>query len=182
MIGRIRVVGAQRIDTALVRKLLVSRPGRRYSQEELFQSQRNLYESDLFRFATVNIDSAAYHPGDDSVPLLVQVNEGKRRRIRGGLGYATNDCFRGSLGWTSRDFLGGAEGSAGGAAPMAPGIASGGGGGAVGGGLSWAGREREAHAARSSAARETRTVFIRRGSNAGMLRRPAREWTWRHVG
>jgi outer membrane protein insertion porin family len=106
-IGRIRVIGAQRVDTSLVRKLLVSRPGRRYSQDELFQSQRNLYESDLFRFATVNIDSAAYHPGDDSVPLLVQVNEGKRRRIRGGLGYATNDCFRGSLGWTSRNFLGG---------------------------------------------------------------------------
>jgi outer membrane protein assembly factor BamA len=35
------------------------------------------------------------------------VNEGKRRRIRGGLGYATNDCFRASLGWTRRNFLGG---------------------------------------------------------------------------
>ena len=41
---------------------LVARPGRRYSQDELFQSQRNLYESDLFRFASVNIDSAAYQP------------------------------------------------------------------------------------------------------------------------
>ena len=106
-IGRIRVVGAQRIDTSLVRRLLVARPGRRYSQDELFQSQRNLYESDLFRFASVNIDSAAFQPGSDSVPLLVQVNEGKFRRIRGALGYATNDCFRGSLGWTSRNFLGG---------------------------------------------------------------------------
>jgi len=107
VIGRITVVGAMRVDSSLVRKLLVARPGRRYSQEELFQSQRNLYESDLFRFASVNIDSAAFQPDADSVPLLVQVNEGKRRRIRGGLGYATNDCFRGSLGWTSRDFLGG---------------------------------------------------------------------------
>jgi outer membrane protein assembly complex protein YaeT len=107
VIGRIRVVGAQRVDTSLVRRLLVARPGRRYSQDELFQSQRNLYESDLFRFASVNIDSAAFQPGTDSVPLLVQVNEGKFRRIRGGLGYATNDCFRGSLGWTSRNFLGG---------------------------------------------------------------------------
>jgi outer membrane protein assembly complex protein YaeT len=107
VVGQIRVIGAQRVDTSLVRKLLVARPGRRYSQEELFQSQRNLYESDLFRFATVNIDSAVYRPGNDSVPLVVQVNEGKRRRIRGGLGYATNDCFRGSLGWTSRNFLGG---------------------------------------------------------------------------
>ncbi|HJR18005.1 MAG TPA: BamA/TamA family outer membrane protein [Gemmatimonadales bacterium] len=107
VIGGITVVGADRIDTSLVRKLLVARPGRRYSLEELFQSQRNLYESDLFRFASVNIDSAKFQPNADSVPLLVQVNEGKRRRIRSGLGYATNDCFRGSLGWTSRDFLGG---------------------------------------------------------------------------
>src|SRR4051794_10878833 len=107
VVGPISVIGARRVDTSLVRKLLVARPGRRYSQDELFQSQRNLYESDLFRFATVNIDSAAYHPGDDSVPLIVQVNEGKRRRVRGGVGYATNDCFRGSLGWTSRNFLGG---------------------------------------------------------------------------
>jgi outer membrane protein insertion porin family len=107
VVGRIRVIGAQRVDTSLVRKLMVARTGRRYSQDELFQSQRNLYESDLFRFAAVNIDSTAYQPGNDSVPLVVQVNEGKRRRVRAGLGYATNDCFRGSLGWTSRNFLGG---------------------------------------------------------------------------
>jgi outer membrane protein insertion porin family len=106
VIGSIRVIGTHRVDTAVVRKLLVARTGRRFSQEELFESQRNLYESDLFRFATVNIDSVAYRPGDDSVPLVVQVNESKPRRIRGGLGYATYDCFRGSLGWTSRDFLG----------------------------------------------------------------------------
>jgi outer membrane protein assembly complex protein YaeT len=105
-IGRISVIGAQRVDTAVVRKLLVARTGRRYSQEELFESQRNLYESDLFRFATVNIDSSAYQQGDTAVPLIVQVNESKPRRIRGGLGYATYDCFRGSLGWTTRNFVG----------------------------------------------------------------------------
>jgi outer membrane protein assembly factor BamA len=106
VIGPIEVIGAQRVDSSVVRSLLVSRTGRRYSQEELFESQRNLYESDLFRFATVNIDSASYQPGDTAVPLIVQVNESRPRRIRGGLGYATYDCFRGSLGWTSRDFLG----------------------------------------------------------------------------
>jgi outer membrane protein insertion porin family len=106
VIGDITVVGAHRVDSVVVRKLLVSHTGRRFSQEELFESQRNLYESDLFRFATVNIDSSRYRPGTDSVPLLVQVNESKPRRIRGGLGYATYDCFRGSLGWTSRNFLG----------------------------------------------------------------------------
>ncbi len=108
VIGNVAVVGAQRIEPGLVRKLLIARPGRLYSQDELVQSQRNLYQSDLFRFATVNVDSATFKPGGDSVPLTVQVNEARRRRIRGGLGFGTDDCFRGSLGWTSRNFLGSA--------------------------------------------------------------------------
>lgn len=106
LIGGIRVVGNQRIEPRLIRNLLVARPGRGYSQDELFQSQRNLYASDLFRFATVNIDSASFTPGQDSVPIVVQVNESRRRRVRGGLGYGTDDCFRGSAGWTTRNFLG----------------------------------------------------------------------------
>lgn len=104
--GPATVIGTKRVSPALVRALLVARPGRRFSQDELFQSQRNLYGSDLFRYITVNIDSANYTPGADSVPLLVQVNESRPRRIRAGLGYGTEDCFRSSLGWTSRNFLG----------------------------------------------------------------------------
>jgi outer membrane protein assembly factor BamA len=104
--GAARVVGAKQIAPGLVRALLVARPGRSYSQDELFQSQRNLYSSDLFRYATVNIDSAAYQVGEDSVPLVVQVNESRPRRIRAGIGYGTEDCFRSSAGWTSRNFLG----------------------------------------------------------------------------
>ncbi|MEO7985195.1 MAG: BamA/TamA family outer membrane protein [Gemmatimonadales bacterium] len=106
VVGQVRVEGTDRVEPGVVRKLLVSRPGRLYSQDELFQSQRNLYASDLFRFANVNIDSAAFRPGADSVPIMVQVNESKRRRIRSGIGYGTDDCFRGSAAWTSRNFLG----------------------------------------------------------------------------
>ena len=106
VIGEVSVVGTNRIDPQVVRNLLITRPGRLYSQDEMFQSQRNLYSSDLFRYATVNVDTTKYRPDADSVPLLVVVSEARRRRIRGGLGYATDDCFRGSLGWTTRNFLG----------------------------------------------------------------------------
>jgi outer membrane protein insertion porin family len=105
-IGEVNVVGTNRIAPQVVRNLLISRSGRQYSQDELYQSQRNLYSSDLFRFATVNIDSAKFQADADSVPIVVQVSEAKRRRIRGGIGYGTDDCFRGSLGWTTRNFLG----------------------------------------------------------------------------
>jgi outer membrane protein insertion porin family/translocation and assembly module TamA len=105
-IGEVSVVGTNRIDPQVVRNLLITRRGRLYSQDEMFQSQRNLYSSDLFRYATVNVDTTTYRPDADSVPLVVVVSEARRRRIRGGLGYATDDCFRGSLGWTTRNFLG----------------------------------------------------------------------------
>ena len=107
VIGTVTVDGVKRVDPDLVRRLLVSRPGRLFSQDELFQSQRNLYGSDLFRFATVNVDSASFRPEADSVPVLVEVNEAKRHRIRSGIGYGTEDCFRGSAVWTTRNFLGG---------------------------------------------------------------------------
>ena len=106
VIGQVAVEGTKRIDSQLVRNLLIARPGRLYSQDELLQSQRNLYASDLFRYANVNIDTTKFKPLADSVPILVQVSEAKRRRVRGGLGYGTDDCFRGSLGWTTRNFLG----------------------------------------------------------------------------
>lgn len=105
VVGEVKVEGTKRVEPSVVRKLLVSKPGRPYSQDELFQSQRNLYSSDLFRFANVNIDSASFAPGADSVPILVQVNEAKPRRIRSGIGYGTEDCFRGSAAWTTRNFL-----------------------------------------------------------------------------
>ncbi len=106
VVGRVEVVGTNRIEPQVVRNLLVSRRGRPFSQDELYQSQRNLYSSDLFRYASVSIDSAHFEPTADSVPLTVQVSEARRRRIRGGIGYGTDDCFRGSLGWTTRNFLG----------------------------------------------------------------------------
>jgi outer membrane protein insertion porin family len=106
VIGSVTVVGANRVEPRTITDLMVSRPGRLYSEDELFQSQRNLYSADLFRFATVNIDTTVFKEGADSVPLTVQVNESRRRRIRSGIGFGTDDCFRGSAGWTSRNFLG----------------------------------------------------------------------------
>lgn len=105
-IGAVRVEGNARVDSGTVVSLISARPGRLYSREDLFQSQRNLYAADLFRLASVNVDTARFVPGTDSVPLLVQVAESPPRRARASLGYGTNDCVRASSGITFRDFLG----------------------------------------------------------------------------
>ena len=104
--GRARVEGAERLDTSVVRDLLFARPGRPFSEADLFQSQRNLYKTDLVRSVTVGVDSTSWQPGTDSVPLLVRLSESRPYRIRAGLGYATTECFRTSATWTARNFLG----------------------------------------------------------------------------
>ena len=106
-IEEVKVEGGERVDSATIVHLLTARPGRFYSEADLFESQRNLYNSDLFRLASVNIDTTRFVPGSDSVPLIVQVTENTPYRARLGGGYGTDDCFRGNAGLTLRNFLGG---------------------------------------------------------------------------
>lgn len=108
-IGAIRVNGESPVDTSFLKKLLTTRTGQRFSQEDLYQSQRSLYKTELFQFVSVGIDSARFQPGDSLVPLLISVRPGRQHRWRGSLGYGTTDCFRGGVGWTARNFLGGAR-------------------------------------------------------------------------
>ena len=105
--GEVRVQGANEVDTSLIRRLIAARPGREFREQDLYESQRTLYRTEMFRFISVGVDSARFQPGDSSVPVSVQVNEGDFRRIRTGLGYGTNDCLRFGAGWTARNWLGG---------------------------------------------------------------------------
>jgi outer membrane protein assembly factor BamA len=106
VVGSVHVTGTSRTTSKTVVSLLTARPGEEYARDDLFESQRNLYNSDLFRLASVNVDTTRFVPGSDSVPLLVQVAEAEPRRARASVGYGTTDCLRGSAGITFRNFLG----------------------------------------------------------------------------
>ena len=105
-IGEVTVEGTRRVDTSVVRSLLVARPNRPYSDNELITSQLNLYRSDLFDLAAVSVDTAAWNLESGTVPLRVRVAEALPHRVRASLGYGTNDCFRASAGYARRNFLG----------------------------------------------------------------------------
>ena len=104
--GPVRVEGAVEVDTTYIRQLLATKPGSRFSQQDIFQSQRKLYQTQLFRFATVTIDSTHYGADSVIVPISVQVSEGPPHQVRSSIGFATNDCFRGGAGWTDRNLFG----------------------------------------------------------------------------
>lgn len=106
VIGEIHIAGTQDVDSSFVRSLLATAPGKSFSARDLAQSQRNLYRTGLFRFATVGLDTAHFIPDSGVVPLTITVAEGPLHRARAAVGYGTNDCFRVGLGWAARNAFG----------------------------------------------------------------------------
>ena len=106
--GEIAIVGASSVTAVTVRRLLAVRRGDWFSQDALYDTQRSLYRTDLFRYVTVAIapDSSA-GAADSTVRVVVQVTEGPWSRLRAGVGYGTIDCFRAQATLTTASFLGG---------------------------------------------------------------------------
>ncbi len=109
-VGAIVIEGAQRVREATVRRQLAVREGDLYSQNALFESQRSLYQSDLFRTASVAIAPDSLVRGQDSlVRLRVRLAEAPPLQLRVGAGYGTIDCFRVQTAARFRGFLGAAR-------------------------------------------------------------------------
>lgn len=109
-IGAITIEGAQRVREPTVRRQLAVREGDLYRQSALFESQRSLYQTDLFRTAGVGIAADSLVGGQDSlVRLRVRVAEASPTQLRAGAGYGTLDCFRISSTARVRGFLGAAR-------------------------------------------------------------------------
>ncbi|HSJ14562.1 MAG TPA: BamA/TamA family outer membrane protein [Longimicrobiales bacterium] len=102
--GAIEVRGANRVDSALVRRMLAFRTGDPYSRRALLQSQRNLFGLEIFRHAEITTLPAV---ADTVVPVRVQVNEGDLHRVRFGMGVSTAEFLNAEGRWTSRNFMGG---------------------------------------------------------------------------
>ncbi len=107
-IGDIRIVGPSRVSPRTVSRSLAVHDGDVFSQDALYESQKSLYQTELFRYANVELAPDSTVGGADSlVRVLVQVSEGSRNRYRLGAGYGTIDCFRTQGTWSAFGFLGG---------------------------------------------------------------------------
>lgn len=106
-IGPLSVVGNVTVSESVVRRMVPLREGNLYSQEQILAGQRNLYNLDIFSFASLVPDLD--HVPDSIAPLLVQVAEGDVHRVRAGAGLSEADCVTTEASWASRNFFGGAR-------------------------------------------------------------------------
>jgi len=107
-VGEIAIEGNHGVSRQTIRRFLAVRPGDWFSRSALYDSQRSLYEADLFRYASVGVAPDSTVGGADTlVRVLVQVSEGPKARLRAGVGYGTIDCFRSQATFSTANFLGG---------------------------------------------------------------------------
>ncbi|HJU66630.1 MAG TPA: BamA/TamA family outer membrane protein [Gemmatimonadaceae bacterium] len=84
-VGRISISGNERVSERTIRNSLTLSEGRLYKRNELVTSQRNLYESNLFRRAVIIVP-----PQGDSVKHIeITVQEAPLREIRASAGFNT---------------------------------------------------------------------------------------------
>ncbi|MGI9076386.1 MAG: BamA/OMP85 family outer membrane protein [Gemmatimonadaceae bacterium] len=104
-VGKITITGDDHISERTIRNSLVLKEGRIYRRSDLLQSQRNLYESNLFRQATIVIPPK----GGSTKEIEVSVREAPLREMRTSGGFNTVDFIQLEQRFTKYNLFGGAR-------------------------------------------------------------------------
>ncbi|HVF40138.1 MAG TPA: BamA/TamA family outer membrane protein [Gemmatimonadaceae bacterium] len=102
-ISDVIVEGNQRISTRTILKMLTIQPGDIFRRSEMLRTQRELYESNLFRRAAIEVP----RQGDSTKVIVVTVQESPLREARLSTGFSTVDFFQFEGRYTHYNFRGG---------------------------------------------------------------------------
>jgi outer membrane protein assembly complex protein YaeT len=103
--GKITVKGAEDTPEFLILHKLTFREGELFSLAKTYDSQKNLYDTDLFKSASIIPQDVPR--SQTSIPITVRVKEKKRRSLKLGLGYGDEELYRARLGLRIRNVGGG---------------------------------------------------------------------------
>ena len=104
-IGRITVTGTQRVNVKTIRNSITFTTGDLYRQSDILESQRNLYESNLFRLVAIEVP-----PQYDTVKNVnIDVTEAPLHEARFGPGLNNVDFLQFQSHYTSYNLFGGAR-------------------------------------------------------------------------
>jgi outer membrane protein assembly complex protein YaeT len=105
--GAIDISGNTSVGDDVIRRQLTFKPGDLYRQSKLRESQRKLYQLEVFDF--VNVEPRSLDDKPAEIPTRVTVTEGKHRKLDFGVGYGTEEKARAEVNWRHVNFFGGAR-------------------------------------------------------------------------
>ena len=95
LLGEVSWEGAERYPRIFLRRYLDFQAGEPYSYAKIYQTQLNLINSDRFAAATVRADKEEAQDG--RVPVHIRLEPSPSKRLRPGVGYATDTGARFAL-------------------------------------------------------------------------------------
>jgi outer membrane protein assembly complex protein YaeT len=98
---------APSVDESVVLSHLTFKPGDPYRLGQVQESTRRLYGLEMFQF--VAIEEVNPDPASDTVQMRVTVTEGRKQRVRGAIGYGSEERARVTASYRHVNFLGGAR-------------------------------------------------------------------------
>ena len=103
-VGNIVILGNKRVATQTILDMLILRPGKPFIRNDMLESQRTLYTSNLFRLASI------LPPTGDSIKRIeVQVVEAPLHDARVGTSGDNVNFFRMEAGYSAHNLFGGAR-------------------------------------------------------------------------
>ena len=105
--GPIEISGNASVGDRVILRKLDFKPGDLYRRSVVQNTQRQLYQMELFQF--VNIETVNPEQETSQVPIRVTVAEGKHQRVNFGVGYGTEEHGRVDAEYHHVNFLGGAR-------------------------------------------------------------------------
>jgi len=102
--GPVHVEGNEAISTKIITRELKFQEGERFDGAKIETARQRLFALDLFQFVDITVEDL---DKDTTVlPIRILVKESKKQTVRLGVGYGTDDQFRGQAQYEIRDFLG----------------------------------------------------------------------------
>lgn len=93
--GKTTFTGNSNYPDRFLNRYLSYRMGNNFSQQQLNQTQLNLFNSDLFKSVRTYPDST--HATEDLMPVMIELQPSPRHQLRPGIGYGTDTGTRFSL-------------------------------------------------------------------------------------
>jgi outer membrane protein assembly complex protein YaeT len=92
------------VQETLIQRAITFKPGEAFEARKLEQSQRNLYNLDVFKSALIKTEPSP--PESNTVPMRLELKPKKQQSIKFGVGYGSEDGFRVKTGWAYRNIAG----------------------------------------------------------------------------
>jgi outer membrane protein assembly complex protein YaeT len=105
--GPINIKDEDKLETpaAAIREKVTFKSGQIFNLGELFNTQRQLYATDLYR--SVVLKSEPVPARETSIPIDIELAEKKKHSLKVGLGYSNEEQVRARLGLVYRNLFGG---------------------------------------------------------------------------